>query len=64
MLNNLEVTYFYMRGVTYMNIVFETKYQIYLELALVINKEMYEKKEIPYYVFKFAEDELLKKLHS
>ena len=38
--------------------------EIYLEIALFINKEMYEENCIPYDIFKKTEEELLKKIKS
>ena len=36
--------------------------QLYLELALSINKQMYDDNEISYNIFKITEDTLLKKV--
>ena len=36
--------------------------QLYIELALAINKQMYDDNEIPYNIFKITEDTLLKKV--
>lgn len=36
--------------------------QIYIELALAINKQMYDDNEISYNIFKITEDILLKKV--
>lgn len=38
--------------------------EIYLEIALSINKEMYASNYIPYHIFKTTEEELLKKIKS
>ena len=40
------------------------KYELYLELALIINKNMYDDKEISYYLYKNVEDKLLYKIKS
>ena len=40
---------------------FNTNKQLYIELALVINKQMYDDNEISYNIFKITEDILLKK---
>ena len=45
-------------------ILINSKYQLYLELALLINKDMYDTNKIPYNIFKATEDELLKKIKS
>ena len=37
--------------------------EIYLEIALSINKEIYESNYIPYHIYKSTEEELLKKLN-
>ena len=37
-------------------------YQIYLEIALIINKDLYNNKTIDYYTQKLAENNILKKL--
>lgn len=47
-----------------MNKTFNTNFQIYLELALAVNKSLYEENKIPFYIFKKAEDEILKKIKS
>ena len=36
--------------------------QLYIELALAINKQMYDDNEISYNIFKITEDTLLKKV--
>lgn len=38
------------------------KYELYLEVALVVNQNMYNMEQIPYYVFKKTEEQLLKKI--
>lgn len=41
-----------------------SKKEIYLRLALSINKDMFDSKLIPYNIFKVTEDELIKKIKS
>lgn len=43
------------------NKLIDTNYQLYLEIALSINKELFESKSIPYSVYKYTEDNLIKK---
>ena len=37
----------------------DSKYEIYLELALIINKNIYNDKKITYHTYKITEDKIL-----
>lgn len=45
-----------------MNKLINSKYQIYLEIALIINNNLYTSKKINYSMYKTTENTLLKKL--
>ena len=47
-----------------MKITIKSKELLYLELALSVNKEMYDANEIPFNLYKHAENEILKKIKS
>ena len=40
----------------------KSREHLYLELALKVNKEMYDTNEIPFNLYKYVEDEILKKI--
>ncbi len=46
------------------NRLFNSKYEIYLEIALIVNKNMYDSLLIPYNIYKITEDNILKKLRE
>lgn len=43
---------------------FDSNDQLYIELALALNKQMYDENEISYNIFKITEDTLLKKANA
>lgn len=46
------------------NKLLKNKYELYLELALTINKNMYNDKTITYQTYKQTEDNLLEKIKN
>ncbi len=44
------------------NRVFDSRYEIYLEIALTINKRMYDDGEISYIMYNAVEKEILEKI--
>ena len=41
-----------------------SKDEIYLEIALTINQNMYKDKKIPYHIFQLTEEKLLEKIKT
>ena len=41
-----------------------SKYEIYLEIALIVNKSLYDEKRIPYYLYKTTENKILKQIEK
>ncbi len=46
------------------NTIIDSNFQIYLELTLLLNKELYDEKIIPFSLFKISEEILLKKSNA
>ena len=44
------------------NKLLNSKYELYLEIALIVNKSMYNDQKIPYHIFKLTEEKLLEKV--
>ena len=42
----------------------DSKYELYLEIALIVNKSMYNDQKNPYRIFKLTEEKLLEKIKS
>lgn len=42
----------------------DSKYEIYLEIALIINKSLYNDKKISYHIYKMTEDKLLQSIKT
>ncbi len=42
----------------------ESKYELYLEIALIVNQNMYNDQKIPYHLFKLTEEKLLEKIKT
>lgn len=41
-----------------------SRYELYLEIALIVNNNMYNDNKIPYQVFKLTEEKLLEKIKA
>ena len=48
----------------YIHKLLDSKYELYLEVALIVNKNMYDEQKIPYHIFKLTEEKLLEKIKS
>ena len=54
----------YIWELIFINKIFNTKNDIYLEIALIINSDLYKENNIDYYIYKTAENKLLKLLNN
>ena len=54
----------YIWELIFINKIFNTKNDIYLEIALIINSDLYKENNIDYYIYKTAENKSLKLLNN
>lgn len=48
----------------YIHKLVNSKYDIYLEIALILNKSIYDEKKIDYHIYKMTEDKLLEMIKT
>ena len=58
----LFISYFLLRSWLVISKRVDSRYEIYLEIALVINKMLYDDEDISYQIYKMTEDRLIHKM--